>query len=104
MVVWLHTDTSKLRSRFFNANVKQWINININCTVEDDSRIECNSFWTLACQFPLMWRNKEVHDANVTRLSAPWFWFTKQAVTFSDLLQYRNKTQIFVRWTLPPAL
>ncbi|AES64329.1 hypothetical protein MTR_2g021080 [Medicago truncatula] len=68
------------------------------CSVEDDSRIQWNSFWNLACHFLWMWRNKEVHDSSVNRPSAPWFWVrklakdSKQAVTFSDLLQYQNKT------------
>jgi hypothetical protein len=67
MNVWLNIIHGNKREVFFNSTLQQWINININGTIEGIEVNKWDSYWASACHSLWYWRNKESHDYNYNR-------------------------------------
>jgi hypothetical protein len=64
MNVWLNIIHGNKRDVFFNSNLQQWININMNGTIEGIEVNKWDSYWPSACHSLWYWRYKESHDDN----------------------------------------
>jgi hypothetical protein len=64
MNVWLNIIHGNKREVFFNSTLQQWININMNGTIEGIEVNKWDSYWPSACHSLWYWRYKESHDDN----------------------------------------
>jgi hypothetical protein len=71
MNIWLAVVKDSDRERFFNSNIQQWINANLNGEIRRDGVANWPSFWAFACHSLWFWRNKEYHVENFLRPSEP---------------------------------
>ncbi|PNX90504.1 ribonuclease H, partial [Trifolium pratense] len=71
MPLWLNLVHSNMRRNFFTGNTQQWIEFNLNVDVREQFDVECKSIWAISCHFAWSWRNKEKHEVNFIRPTAP---------------------------------
>jgi hypothetical protein len=61
------------KETFFNVNLKQWLNINMNMKLGFDCMKQWTEYWATTCHCLWYWRNKMMHESDsVVLITLPW--------------------------------
>ncbi|MCI19743.1 RNA-directed DNA polymerase (Reverse transcriptase) [Trifolium medium] len=104
MTVWLTIVQDNKRELFFNANLQQWVTLNINGTIVGNEIDNWDAYWASACHIFWYWRNQESHDDNFVRSADPIRYIMMRVNEYTGttkinrVVQARSNTSRHIRW------
>jgi len=110
MALWLHVVGSQSRELFFNSNLQQWINLNLNGEIEGIGISNWPTFWATACHSLWKWRNKEAHEENYQRPMQPYIEISRYArdynldVKVDNIVTALPKMLVHIKWRPPGGI
>jgi ribonuclease HI len=107
--IWLNMVGLHYRDKFFNANLQQWLNLNMNAELGMGHMKNWAEFWASACHSLWYWRNKMTHDSGSVLPTRPWLEVLKRVhiydVTANNnaVVHQHNNVIENIHWQ-PPSL
>jgi hypothetical protein len=107
--VWLNMVGLQHRDNFFNANLQQWIILNMNTKLGMGGMKNWSEFWASACHSLSYWRNKMPHDSGSVLPNKPWLEVLQRVQIYdvttnnNAVMHNNNKVIENIHWQ-PPSL